>query len=360
VRADIGYPSHVPDDERQQAIQALIDRGEREGCVELSELSELTDRLELSDDEGDALHDHLEERGIDVLDDCGRTTEEQTAYRNGELAGTTTDALQLFFGEISRYPLLTKPEEVELAKAVERGDLAAKERLINSNLRLVVSNAKRYRNQGLSFLDLIQEGTLGLVRAAEKFDYRKGFKFSTYATYWIRQAIQRALETKSRTIKLPSELAQRERRVARAERELLAQLGRPPTDEELIAKANVTEPDLERIKGAARTVTSLEKPVGSEEETALGELLPGEGPLPEEEVDVSLREQTLRSALTELPEPERNVVKLRYGINGDEPTPLRQTGQELGISTDEVRRLERRALDRLARMRELEGLREAA
>jgi RNA polymerase primary sigma factor len=346
--------------ERQDQLQALIERGERERCVELSELADVTQRLELSDDEADQLHADLEERGIDVLDDCGRSTEEQTLYRNGELAEATTDALQLFFGEISRYPLLTKDQEVELAKAIERGDLAAKEKLINSNLRLVVSNAKRYRNQGLSFLDLIQEGTLGLVRAAEKFDYRKGFKFSTYATYWIRQAIQRALETKSRTIKLPSELAQRERRVARAERELAAELGRAPTDEELIARAKVSESDLERIRDSARTVTSLEKPVGVEEETALGELLPGEGPLPEEEVEVSLREEILRRALTELPEPERSVVKLRYGINGDEPTPLRQTGSELGMSMDEVRRHERRALDRLGRMRELGGLREAA
>jgi RNA polymerase primary sigma factor len=350
----------VPDDERQAQIGALVGKGEREGCVELSELAELTQRLELTDDESELLHSRLEERGIDVLDDCGRSTEEQTAYRNGDLAETTTDALQLFFGEISKYPLLTRDEEVELAKAIERGDLTAKEKLINSNLRLVVSNAKRYRNQGLSFLDLIQEGTLGLVRAAEKFDYRKGFKFSTYATYWIRQAIQRALETKSRTIKLPSELAQRERRVARVERELTAELCHPPTDEELIDRANVSERDLERIRDAARTVTSLEKPVGAEDETGLGELLPGEGPLPEEEVDVSLREEALRRALTELPEPERKVVRLRYGINGDEPTPRRQTGEELGISTEEVRRLERRALDRLARMRELEGLREAA
>jgi RNA polymerase primary sigma factor len=350
----------VPEDERQKEIRALVERGERVGCVELSELSELTQRHDLTDDEAEALHAGLEDRGIDVLDDCGRSTEEQTAYRNGELAETTTDALQLFFGEISKYPLLTKQEEVELAKAIERGDLAAKERLINSNLRLVVSNAKRYRGQGLSFLDLIQEGTLGLVRAAEKFDYRKEFKFSTYATYWIRQAIQRALETKSRTIKLPSELAQRERRVARFERELAAELGRPPTDEELMAKANVSERDLTRIREAARTVTSLEKPVGAEDDTSLGELLPGDEPLPEEEVDVSLREQTLRRALTELPEPERKVVKLRYGINGDEPTPLQQTGAELGLSTDQVRRLERRALDRLALMRELEGLREAA
>jgi RNA polymerase primary sigma factor len=341
-------------------IDALLDHGERDGCIELSELAELTQRLELGEEEAAGVQNTLEERGIEVRDDCGRDGVEQSSYRNGELAEATTDALQLFFREISRYPLLTKQEEVELAQRVERGDLEAKDRLVSSNLRLVVSNAKRYRNQGISFLDLIQEGTLGLIRAAEKFDYRKGFKFSTYATYWIRQAIQRALETKSRTIKLPSELAQRERRIARVERETLAELGRPPTDEELIERANVSPADLERIRDAARTVTSLDRPVGEEEETALGELLPGKGPGPEEEVAVSLRERALRGALAELPEAERNVVKLRYGINGDEPTPLRQTGRELGLSLDEVRKLETRALDRLARMREVEGLREAA
>ena len=350
------------DPDRQQEVAALVERGEREGCVELSELAELTQALELDDDDAAALHEQLTERGIDVEDDCGQDAAEQPSYRNDELAETTTDALQLFFGEISRHPLLTKQQEVELAKRIERGDLEAKEKLINSNLRLVVSNAKRYRNQGLSFLDLIQEGTLGLVRAAEKFDHRKGFKFSTYATYWIRQAVQRALETKSRTIKLPSDLAQRERRVARAERELSAKLGRTPSDEELIGAAQVSAPDLERIRDAARTVTSLDKPVGAEEETALGELLPGGGVAPEEEVAVSLREQAVRRALDELPDAERAVVRLRFGIDGDraEPKPLRQTGRELGLSVDEVRTLEHRALERLARMREVEGLREAA
>jgi RNA polymerase primary sigma factor len=351
-----------PDTDRDQGIRSLVERAEREGCVELSELAELSRALGLDDDESAALHERLEARGIDVEDDCGRTREERSSYRNEELAEATTDALQLFFGEISRHPLLTREQEVELAKAIERGDLEAKEKLINSNLRLVVSNAKRYRNQGLSFLDLIQEGTLGLVRAAEKFDYRKGFKFSTYATYWIRQAIQRGLETKSRTIKLPSDLAQRERRVARAERELLAELGRSPSDEELIERAQVSAEDLDQIREAARTVTSLDRPVGEEEETAFGELLAGEGPAPEDEVAVSLREQAVRRALQELPDRERDVVKLRYGIDGDraEPTPLRQASRELGLSVDEVRTLERKALERLGRMREVEGLREAA
>jgi RNA polymerase primary sigma factor len=178
----------------QPPLRGLLTKGRREGCVELSELGEAVRELELSDDTAHALHEELESRGIDVRDDCGRNGVEPTRFKPDELAGTTTDALQLLLNEARRWPLLTKEEEVELARGVERGDLKAKERLINSNLRLVVANAKRYQGQGLSLLDLIQEGILGLIRAAEKFDWRRGYKFSTYATFWIRQAIQRALE----------------------------------------------------------------------------------------------------------------------------------------------------------------------
>jgi RNA polymerase primary sigma factor len=346
----------------QPEIEGLVSRAEREGCIDLSELSDLTQELGLGDDQTAALHEMLGERGIRVDDDCGTASREQPSYRNEELAESTTDALQLFLREVSRHPLLTREQEVELAKRVERGDLAAKDQLVNSNLRLVVSNAKRYRNQGMSFLDLIQEGTLGLIRAAEKFDHRKGFKFSTYATYWIRQALARALETKSRTIRLPGDLAQRERRVARVEREFAARTGRSPTEEELIAEAGVTAEDVARMRDAARTVTSLDKPVGEEEGTAFGELLASDQAPPEEEVEVSLREQAVQRALQALPEPERDVVKLRYGINGDraEPSTLRAAGDKLGLSVDEVRGLERKALSSLARMREVEGLGEAA
>src|ERR671910_3038161 len=248
----------------EERVAALIESGRPADCVELSEVDSLVQEMNLSDEEAELVHERIEAAGLPIEDDCGRQAAEPAGYRNGELAETTTDALQLFFNEMRRYPLLSREEEIELAKGVERGDLQAKERLINSNLRLVVSNARRYMRQDLNLLDLIQEGILGLIRAAEKFDYRRGFKFSTYATFWIRQAIQRALESKERTIKLPSELAQRERRVARVERELMAELGRPPTDEELIARADVSERDLGRIKDAARTVTSLEKPVGAE------------------------------------------------------------------------------------------------
>jgi RNA polymerase primary sigma factor len=341
-------------------VAAVLARGEERGCINLSELDELVQALDLAETEIDVLEAYIESHGIELSDDCGRSTFEPTTFRNGELAAATTDALQLFLNEIRRYPLLTAAEEVELAKRIEQGDLEAKERMINSNLRLVVSIAKKYQGQELSLLDLIQEGIFGLIRAAEKFDWRKGYKFSTYATFWIRQAIQRGLANKARTIRIPVHIGQRERKIARAERELLTKLGRDPTDEEIATLAELPLPQVEEVREAARTVTSLDRPVGEEGETALGELLEGGAPPVDEEVEVSLSEQLLRRTIEELPEPERNVIRLRYGINGDDPQPLRETGRRLGLSAERVRQLESKALKRLATRRELEALREVA
>jgi RNA polymerase primary sigma factor len=341
-------------------VAAVLARGEERGCINLSELEELVQALDLAETEIDVLEAYIESHGIELSDDCGRSTVEPTTFRNGELAAATTDALQLFLNEIRRYPLLTAAEEVELAKRIEQGDLEAKERMINSNLRLVVSIAKKYQGQELSLLDLIQEGIFGLIRAAEKFDWRKGYKFSTYATFWIRQAIQRGLANKARTIRIPVHIGQRERKIARAERELLTKLGRDPTDEEIATLAELPLPQVEEVREAARTVTSLDRPVGEEGETALGELLEGGAPPVDEEVEVSLSEQLLRRTIEELPEPERNVIRLRYGINGDDPQPLRETGRRLGLSAERVRQLESKALKRLATRRELEALREVA
>jgi RNA polymerase primary sigma factor len=350
----------TPDVISRPEVAALIARGEDRGCVHLSELDELAQALELGDDDVDALESYIEAQGIDITDDCGRSGVEATTFRNGELAAATTDALQLFLNEIRRYPLLTAAEEVELAKRIEQGDLEAKERMINSNLRLVVSIAKKYQGQELSLLDLIQEGIFGLIRAAEKFDWRKGYKFSTYATFWIRQAIQRGLANKARTIRIPVHIGQRERKIARAERELQAKLGREATDEEIARAADLPLTQVEEVRDAARTVTSLDRPVGEEGETALGDLLEGDAPPVEQEVELSLSEQLLRRTIEELPEPERNVIRLRYGINGDDPQPLRETGRRLGLSAERVRQLESKALKRLATRREIEGLREVA
>ena len=339
-------------------LDDLIARGAEHGCIELSELSEALEGLELDEDELTDLHQRLAARGIEVADDCGKASGEPTSYRNHDLTESTTSATQLFFNEISRHPLLTKQEEVELSQQIERGDLEAKERLVNSNLRLVVANAKRYRGQGLSFLDLIQEGTLGLIRAAEKFDWRRGFKFSTYATFWIKQAIQRALDQKSRNIRLPTDLAQHERKLARVERELRAELDRDPTEEELAARAELPLAEIGRIRDAARTITSVDKPIGDGDDSTLGELLPSDQPEVGEEVEIALREEAVHRAIAELPEREREVVKLRYGIDGDDaqPTAIEETGRRLELSANQVRRLETKALDRLATMRELAGM----
>jgi RNA polymerase primary sigma factor len=351
-----------PSDSVQELVDELVARArlEPDCCVDLSELSEVAQEHELSDEDVQTIEDMLEERGFDVRDDCGRATAEQTSYVNDDLAERTTDAMSLFLQEVRRYPLLTREEEIELAQRIERGDLEAKERLVNSNLRLVISNARKYQGQDLPLLDLIQEGILGLIRAAEKFDYRKGFKFSTYATFWIRESIQRAIANRARTIRIPVHIGQLERKIGRVQRELMATHGREPTDEEIAKAAEMSVREVRETRQAARVVTSLDRPVGEEEDTTLGSLLPSGDRGPDEQVDISLREDALRRALEQLPEREREVVRLRYGINGDDPTPLSETGRRLGISSDAVRTIERRALKELAENRELEALRPAA
>jgi RNA polymerase primary sigma factor len=341
-------------------VAALVGRGEERGCVDLSELDELAQALDLLADDVDQIEELLENRGIDLADDCGRPAVEPKGVRHGELATATTDALQLFLNEIRRYPLLSAAEEIELAKRIEQGDLEAKERMINSNLRLVVSIAKKYQGQELSLLDLIQEGIFGLIRAAEKFDWRKGYKFSTYATFWIRQAIQRGLANKARTIRIPVHIGQRERKIVRAERELSAKLGRDPSDAEIAAAAELPLSQVEEVREAARTVTSLDRPVGEEGDTALRDLLEGDTPPVDQEVELNLSEELLRRTVDELPETERHVIQIRYGIDGEDPQPLRETGRRLGLSAERVRQLESKALKRLAMRRELESLREVA
>ena len=329
-------------------------------CVDLSDLSEVVQEAQLEDEDLQALQDMLEERGLDLRDDCGRDQVEQTAYQNDDLASRTTDAMALFLQEVRRYPLLTREEETELAQRIERGDLEAKAKLVNSNLRLVISNARKYQGHDLPLLDLIQEGILGLIRAAEKFDHRKGFKFSTYATFWIRQAIQRALDNRARTIRIPVHLGQRERKIRRAERELATRLGREPTEEEMAHAAELTPQRSARRSTRRAWLRVSTGPWAKQEETSLGSLLPSDERGPEEEVEISLRGDALGRALDRLPEREREVVMLRYGVGGNDPTPLTETGRRLGISQDAVRRLERKALSELAESRELEGLRPAA
>jgi len=340
-------------------IAALIDRGEERGCLDLSEVDELAQALELEDADLGTLYEQVEARGIDLRDDCGREAV-AAPVDDAALATVTTDTLQLFLNEIGRHRLLTPDEEIELAQRIERGDLAAKDRMINANLRLVVSIAKKYQGSELTLLDLIQEGILGLIRAVEKFDWRRGYRFSTYATWWIRQAVERGMDAKARTIKLPINLVRTQRKVVRAENALSLRLDRAPTDAEIAKEAGVTVEELDGLRDAARTVTSLDRPLGEGEDAAFGDILPADGPAPEDVVHVSLREEALRRALGELPDRERTVVLMRYGIDGGEPTPLREIGRQLGITPERVRQIESKALRRLGRMRELEALRQAA
>ncbi len=295
----------------------------------------------------------------------GTTTSTKTSPPRSTTSATydvdpTLDSLQLLLREAGRYALLKPHEEIELAKRIERGDLAAKDRMINSNLRLVVSNARRYQGQGLSLGDLIQEGMLGLIRAVEKFDWRKGFRFSTYATLWIRQAIQRGLENTSRTIRLPVHVAQRSRKVGRIERELTTKLGHEPSDEEIAAVADLPLADVIEIRKADRAVVSLDKPVGEDGDTSLGDLVSLESPSVDEEVHEQIASETLLGAIAELPEQERNVIEMRFGAGDQEPQTLSQAGRKLGVSTERARQIEERALRRLSQRPELLAMREAA
>jgi RNA polymerase primary sigma factor len=342
-----------------ETILDLIEAASVEGCLELSELASAIERHELDDRDVQEIYGELERRGIELRDDCGREALEST-YVNGDLAAATTDSLQLFLNEAARYALLTADEEVELAKRVERGDVLAKERMINSNLRLVVSIAKRYQGHEVALLDLIQEGVIGLIRAVEKFDWRLGFKFSTYATWWIRQAVQRGVANKARTIRIPTHVVEREQRINRAIRELTVAFGREPTDEEIANRTRLSLKHVRETLNAPRAVTSLDKPMVDGGAT-FGELFAGEEPPLEEEVQVNLREDALRRAVRKLPDREQEVIKLRYGLNGDNtPHSLEQIGRRLNLTRERVRQIETKALERLSMARELAGMEEAA
>jgi RNA polymerase primary sigma factor len=260
----------------------------------------------------------------------------------------TTDSLQLFLNEAGRYPLLTAAEEVELAKRIERGDMRAKERMITSNLRLVVSIARRYQTQGITLGDLIQEGVIGLIRATEKFDWRKGFKFSTYATWWIRQAVQRGVANKARTIRIPVHVVEREQKVARTERELLAKTGQPPSDEEIAAHAKLPLSQVIEVRQAARAVASTDAPIGSDGDSSFGDLFAAGGPTTEDDVEGTMRDDAVRRAVAKLPERQRDVISLRFGLGGVAPSSLEQIGKQLGITRERVRQIEADALRRLA------------
>jgi RNA polymerase primary sigma factor len=270
------------------------------------------------------------------------------------------DSLQLFFNEARKHPLLTAEEEIELAQRIERGDLEAKDRMVNSNLRLVISVARKYQGQGLPLGDLIQEGMLGLIRAVEKFDWRKGFKFSTYGTLWIRQAIGRGLANSGRTVRLPVHIVARARKISDAERKLAVELGRQASDEEIAAFVELPMDEVIDIRRADRGPTSLDQGVGEDGDTALGDLIAGDGPSIEDYVSSELDSETLREAVGGLPDNERTVITLRFGLDREEPQALRETGRRLGLSSERVRQLEDQALRRLSKDETVAALHEAA
>src|SRR3989440_11622898 len=344
---------------QNEELQTLIEAAELQGSVRQSELAEVLEARPLDPLETDALYRELDQRGIEIVDEERErepppppqpSLAQQLSYE------TTTDALQLFLREAGRHALLTAAQEVGLAKRIERGDPEAKQRMIQSNLRLVVSIAKNYRNQGLPFLDLIQEGTLGLIRAVEKFDWRRGYKFSTYATWWIRQAVARALADKARTIRMPVHIVERMQKMNRAERTLWTQLGREPSLDEIANEASLPLHQAKEVRAAARAATSLDQPVGDQEDAVLGDFVAGDDPLPEEQVELSLRSQALAAALAALSERERQVLVLRYGLADYEPKTLEEIGRRLRLTRERVRQIEVEALRRLATLREMESV----
>src|SRR5215208_3044382 len=334
-------------------LKPFIEEAEQAGSIALADVSDVIEVHGLDPLEVDALYRELEQRGIEVVDRAPEPPPPQPAALSYE---TTTDALQLFLREAGRHPLLTAAQEVELAKRIERGDMQAKQRMIQSNLRLVVSIAKNYRNQGLPFLDLIQEGTLGLIRAVEKFDWRRGFKFSTYATWWIRQAVARALADKARTIRMPVHIVERLQKLNKAERMLWTQLGREPTLEEVAEEASLPIEQAKEVKAAAHASTSLDQPVGDQEDAVFGDFVAGEDPTPDEQVEVLLRSQALARALAALGDRERQVLILRYGLDNAEPRTLEDIGRRLDLTRERVRQIESQALKRLSRLNEIESV----
>ena len=343
--------------------KALVEGAEERGYLEPTELEAFSLEHDLNDDEVEELTRELERIGLEVRQPAAEAEKEAAKEKAAEAAeqqqhvlSGSADSLQLFLADVGRHKLLTAAEEVTLAKAIERGDPVAKRRMIESNLRLVVSIAKGYRGLGVPFLDLIQEGTLGLNRAVEKFDWRRGYKFSTYATWWIRQSVQRAVANHARTIRVPVHVVERQQKLSRAARRLEVELGREATKDELAEATGLPIQHVDEALGAAQASVSLNQTVGADDEGELGDLFADrEAADPFDEAEESLRRQGVRRALDALPERERRILELRFGFEG-EPWTLEAIGHELDLTRERVRQLEGQALARLSALRDLISL----
>jgi RNA polymerase primary sigma factor len=350
-----------------EELQGLIAQGRERGYLTFEQISSTLEEVEITKEQVSQLHAHLVEHGIDVIAADGVSA--YKAQRSGEAkkeeldltVEPSLDSLRLYLRAIGQVDLLTAQQEVELAKRIERGDMLAKRQMVEANLRLVVSIAKGYLGRGLSFLDLIQEGSLGLIRAVEKFDYRRGYKFSTYATWWIRQAVTRAIADKARTIRIPVHMVEKLNRVAHVERQLVQKLGREPEPAEIAEELRWPVSDVRDILRVAQLPVSLEKPVGDEDESELGDFVADDAVLePFEEASEHLQKEGVKKALEALPDRERQVIELRYGLAGKEPLTLEEVGRTFGVTRERIRQIENNTLKKLKRLPEAQMLREAS
>jgi RNA polymerase primary sigma factor len=353
-----------------EEIRSLIAQGQDKGYLTFQQIASTLEEVEVTKEEVQRLHTYLIDSGVDVIGEDGVTAYKEAKSQQGEQAKKpeldltvepSLDSLRLYLRSIGRVDLLTAQEEISLAKRIERGDMGAKRHMVEANLRLVVSIAKGYLGRGLSFLDLIQEGSLGLIRAVEKFDYRRGYKFSTYATWWIRQAVTRAIADKARTIRIPVHMVEKLNRVTHVERQLVQRLGREPEPHEIAAELKCTVREVRDILRVAQMPVSLEKPVGDEEESELGDFVADESvEEPFEAATENLQRQDIQKALDSLPERERQVIELRYGLRGHEPLTLEEVGRAFGVTRERVRQIENNTLKKLKQLPEAQRLRELA
>jgi len=349
-----------------EEMRVLVADGRPKGTLALSDIVAALADASVTKDQLEHFYAYLMEAGIEVVDAEGapvaRAGDELDAVPGLQLnVEPSLDSLRLYLRDIGRVPLLTAAEEVELAKRIEGGDMTAKEKMVEANLRLVVSIAKGYLGRGLSFLDLIQEGSLGLIRAVEKFDYRRGFKFSTYATWWIRQAVTRAIADKARTIRIPVHMVEKLNRVVHLERHLVQKLGREPRADEVAAELEMTADEVREIRRMAQMPVSLEKPIGEDEDSALGDFVEDESATsPFEEAAGNLRRVDVLRALDSLPERERMVIELRFGLQGQQPCTLEEVGRAFGVTRERIRQIENNTLRKLESLPAAQSLRDSA